>query len=48
MLICVRPRSVSGQSPVSLRSPLGLSELTLSVRWSLKYLVLFPRALLPG
>ena len=41
-------RSVSGQSqvsprsvPVSLRSLLDLSELTLSVRRSLKYFVLF-------
>ena len=33
-------RSVSGQSQVSLKSPFGLSELTSSVRRSLKYFVL--------
>ena len=36
----VSPRSVPGQSQVSLRSLLVLSELTLSVRRSLKYFVL--------
>ena len=39
--VLISPRSVPGQSQVSLRSPLGLSELTLSVRRSLKYFVLF-------
>ena len=34
--VWVSLRSVSGQSQVSLRSLLGLSELISSVRWSLK------------
>ena len=37
----VSPRSVPVQSQVSFRSLLGLSELTSSVRRSLKYFVLF-------
>ena len=36
----VSPRSVSGQSQVSLGPLLGLSELTLSVRQKLKYFIL--------
>ena len=40
-LVCLR--TVSGQSQVSLRSLLGLSELTSSVRRSLKYFVLFEK-----
>ena len=37
----VTPRSVSGHFKVSPRSLLGISEITLSVRRSLKYFVLF-------